>query len=113
MKFSELEARMGPERIAASDARVNKSIAEMPFHKLRSARSLTQEHLARILKKDQSAISQLERRTDMYLSTLTDFVNALGGELEIRANFPEGSVRLTGLVTEPNSAVTGEVDAAD
>ena len=98
--FRELEAKMGGGRIAASDARVKKAIAEMPFHRLRAAREFTQDHLAYILKKDQSGISQLERRTDMYLSTLADFVKALGGELEIRANFPDGSVRLTGLAEE-------------
>jgi len=98
--FRELEAQMGPARIAASNKRVEKTIEEMPFHKLRAAREFTQEHLARILKKDQSGISQMERRTDMYLSTLAEFVKALGGELEIKANFPDGSVRITGLAPE-------------
>jgi len=50
-----------------------------------------------ILNKDQSAISQLERRTDMYVRTLADFVKALGGELEIRGNFTGGSIRITGI----------------
>lgn len=106
--FKELEVKMGPERIAASDARVKKMIEEMPFQRLRAARAFTQEHLAHILKKDQSGISQLERRTDMYVSTLADFIKALGGELEIRANFPDGSVRLTGLAMEdPKPAGAG------
>ena len=39
----------------------------------------------------------MERRSDMYVRTLADFIKALGGELEIRANFPDGSVRITGL----------------
>jgi hypothetical protein len=108
--FKELEAKMGPERIAASDARVKRVIEEMPFQRLRSARAFTQEHLAHILKKDQSGISQLERRTDMYVSTLADFVKALGGELEIRANFPEGTVRLTGLVTEEPRGAAGATE---
>jgi hypothetical protein len=98
--FRELEAQMDPDRVAAGKARAKKMLEELPFHKLRSARELTQEHLARLLKKDQSGISQLERRTDMYLSTLADFIKALGGELEIRANFPDGSVRVTGLAGE-------------
>ena len=33
----------------------------------------------------------------MYVSTLGDFIRAMGGELEIRANFPDGSVRIAGL----------------
>ena len=91
---------MGPERIAASNARVKQLIEEMPLSRLRAARELTQEHLAAILHKDQSAISQLERRTDMYVRTLADFIRAMGGELEIRANFPDGTVRITGLADQ-------------
>lgn len=84
---------MGPERIAASNARVKKTIEEMPLNRIREARNLTQEHLASILHKDQSAISQLERRTDMYVRTLADFIKALGGELEIRARAAATSSR--------------------
>lgn len=87
---------MAPERIRKSDALVKQMIEEMPLNRLRAARSLTQEHLGTILDRDQSAISQMERRTDMYVSTLADFIKALGGELEIRANFPEGPIRISG-----------------
>lgn len=95
--FSELEAKMGSERVARSNARVQKMLEEMPLNRLRAARELTQEHLAKIMHKDQSAISQMERRTDMYISTLADFVKALGGELEITARFADGAVKITGL----------------
>ncbi len=95
--FRLLEEQMGTERIAASDARVEQMIAEMPLNRVREARNLTQAHLGSILHKDQSAISQMERRSDMYVRTLADFIKALGGELEIRANFPDGSVRIIGL----------------
>ena len=86
---------MSPGQIAKSDAIVKQMIEEMPLSRLRHARSLTQEHLGTLLHRDQSAISQMERRTDMYVSTLADFIKALGGELEIRANFPEGPVRIS------------------
>jgi len=39
-------------------------------------------------------VSGLERRADMYVSTLQDFVRALGGELKITAKFPEGTVEI-------------------
>jgi transcriptional regulator with XRE-family HTH domain len=55
---------------------------------------MTQARLAEILGKDQSVISRIEKRTDMYVSTLADFIRAMGGELEIRAVFPEGSVKI-------------------
>ena len=87
--FRELEAKITPAQIAERDAHVEQMIAEMPLNRLRAARNLTEEHLAHILNKDQSAISQLERRTEMYVRTLADFVKALGAELEIRANFPD------------------------
>lgn len=102
--FRELEAKMTPKQIAERDAFVKEALAEMPFNRLREARMLTQEHLAGILHKDQSAISQLERRSDMYVRTLADFIRALGGHLEIRANFPDGSVRITGLAEEAKTA---------
>jgi hypothetical protein len=50
--------------------------------------------LAEILGKDQSVISRMEKRTDRYVSTLAEFVRAMGGELEIRAVFPEGWVKI-------------------
>ena len=56
---------------------------------------MTQEHLAKILNVNQPAISKMERRADMYVSTLQDFVKAMGGQLEIRAVFPDGTVRIT------------------
>ena len=72
-----------------------KIIQEMPLQELRAARLLTQEHLAKLLSINQSAVSKIERRTDMYVSTLADFVRAMGGRLEIRAIFPDGVVSIT------------------
>jgi DNA-binding Xre family transcriptional regulator len=93
--FRELEAKMSPERLARSKARVEQMIAEMPLDELRAARELTQEHLAAILNVGQAAVSKMERRSDMYISTLSQFVKAMGGHLEIRAVFPDGEVRIS------------------
>jgi ribosome-binding protein aMBF1 (putative translation factor) len=95
--FRELEAKMTPKQIAERDAGVKEIIEGMPLSRVREARNLTQQHLGHMLNKNQSAISQIERRTDMYVRTLADFIKAMGGELEIRANFADGSVRITGL----------------
>jgi hypothetical protein len=102
--FRELESKMTPEQIYESNALVKQMIQEMPLNRLRAARNLTQEHLATILNRDQSAISQMERRSDMYVSTLADFIKALGGELEISAKFPEGTIRISGLAEKTRSA---------
>ena len=69
-------------------------LAEMPLSELRAARQLTQESLAKSLGINQAAVSKMERRTDMYISTLRDFVVAMGGELEITARFPDGAIKI-------------------
>jgi DNA-binding XRE family transcriptional regulator len=92
--FKQLQAKMRPESLARSEAKAKQMIEEMPLDELRKARELTQEHLAKVLGVKQSAISKMERRTDVYVSTLSDFIRAMGGELEIRAVFPDGSVRI-------------------
>jgi len=64
--------------------------AEMALDELREARDMTQQHLAKILGINQAAVSKMERRADMYISTLQDFVRAMGGQLVISVVFPEG-----------------------
>ncbi|MEJ7608612.1 MAG: XRE family transcriptional regulator [Bryobacteraceae bacterium] len=92
--FRELEKKMSPERIKRSNARVDEMIQAMPLNELRAARELTQQNLSAILGVNQAAVSKLERRTDMYISTLGDFIKAMGGRLEIRAVFPDGVVTI-------------------
>jgi transcriptional regulator with XRE-family HTH domain len=91
-KFSELRAKMSPAARAASEREFQKMVQEMPLRRLRAARELTQENLAKVLRVKQSEVSKIERRTDMYLSTLASYVKAMGGTLEIRAAFPTGEV---------------------
>ncbi len=92
--FKVLERKMSPEARARSEEKAKQLIAEMPLQELRAARKLTQEELAKTLNVNQAAVSKLERRADMYVSTLREFVRAMGGELEITARFPEGAVRI-------------------
>jgi DNA-binding XRE family transcriptional regulator len=92
--FRELEAQMSPERRARVEARVKEELAKMPLHQLRNAREMTQTRLAEVLEMDQGNISKLEKRTDMYLSTLRSYIEAMGGSLEIRAVFPDGAVQI-------------------
>src|SRR5438477_9167307 len=88
--FKKLQAKMPPAARARSEAKARKMIEEMALDELRAVRDLTQEHLSKILGVRQAAVSKLERRTDMYISTLADFIKAMGGTLEIRAIFPDG-----------------------
>ena len=93
--FKKLQGKMSPASRTRSEAKAQKMIKEMALDELRAARDLTQEHLSRILGVRQAAVSKLERRTDMYISTLADFIKAMGGTLEIHAIFPDGNVRIT------------------
>ncbi|HUY93739.1 MAG TPA: XRE family transcriptional regulator [Terracidiphilus sp.] len=85
---------MSPEARERANKRAAQILAEMPLQQLRNAREMTQTRLAELLEMDQGNVSKLEQRTDMYLSTLRSYVQALGGELEIRAVFPEGDVKI-------------------
>jgi DNA-binding XRE family transcriptional regulator len=95
--FSELRKKMSPQARARSEAAAKKMIREFPLKELRDAQNITQVELARRLKIDQSAISKIEHRADMYLSTLSDVVAAMGGHLEINARFPSGDVHVLAL----------------
>jgi predicted transcriptional regulator len=92
--FRQLQAKMSPKARRRSEAKANRMIREMALDELRVARQLTQEQLASQLKVRQPAIAKLERRADMYLSTLRSVIKAMGGELDVRAVFPDGSVRI-------------------
>jgi predicted XRE-type DNA-binding protein len=95
-KFNDLAARtMSPESRARAGARTRAMLAEMHLNELRRARALSQEALAERLGATQPEVSRIESRTDMYLSTLRRFVEAMGGELVIVAQFPDGAVRIS------------------
>lgn len=94
-KFSELVAKMSPEARARSEARAKQMLKEMPLDELRAARAITQENLAEVLGVTQATVSKIERRADMYVSTLGRFIQAMGGKLDVRAIFPEGEVKIT------------------
>jgi len=94
-KFAELETKMSAEAIARSDARYRELIAEMPLHELRRARGMSQEKLAELLHIKQPNVAKLEKRTDIYISTLRATIEAMGGTLDIVARFPDGSVKIT------------------
>jgi predicted XRE-type DNA-binding protein len=93
-KWQELENKMTVESRERVNKMVGKAVAEMPLEELRNARGLSQTMLAEALGIQQPAVSKLEKRTDMYISTLRSHIEAMGGKLEIIASFPEGSVRI-------------------
>ncbi len=61
---------------------------ERTLRDVRQAHSLTQERMADLLGVSQESVSRIERRTDMLLSTLTSYIEAMGGTLKLVAEFP-------------------------
>jgi len=94
-KFSELRSRMSPEAQARAEAQAEVMLAEMPLNELRQARGLSQKMLAEVLHVQQPSIAKIEKRTDMYLSTLRSHIEAMGGQLEVVARFPDGAVKIS------------------
>src|SRR5512133_2954570 len=94
-KFHELVHAMPPERQQKIASRVRQTLAAMPLDEIRKARQMTQAKLAETLGVNQGEISKIEHRTDVYISTLAGYVEALGGKLEIRAIFPDREMRIS------------------
>ncbi|MGA2326431.1 MAG: XRE family transcriptional regulator [Bryobacteraceae bacterium] len=88
--YKELQARMDPASLADNKQRVREELQRMALEELRSAKQLTQADMAEMLDVPQSSISRIERRADMYLSTLRNYIHAMGGVLQIQAVFPDG-----------------------
>ena len=94
-KFSVLRAAMSEPARQKADNLAKAMLAEMPLNELRQARGLTQKMLAEVLDVQQPSIAKMEKRTDMYLSTLRSHIEAMGGELEVIARFPDGAVKIS------------------
>jgi DNA-binding XRE family transcriptional regulator len=92
--FNELRAKMSPESRARVEERVKQAIKDMPLDELRDARELTQAQLAQVLQVSQGAVSKVERRTDMYISTLRSYISAMGSPgsaSTVRFNCPQAA----------------------
>ena len=90
-----LRSKMSPEARAIAEEKTRQLLQEMPLQELRQARKMSQEQLAKNLHTRQSNVSRIEKRTDMYISTLREVIKAMGGDLEIVARFPDGSVKIS------------------
>lgn len=93
-RWSDLRGEAQPGTRERAARKTEEMLRDMPLHELRQARQLSQETLAQVLGTNQAGVSKMERRTDMYVSTLRRYLRAMGGDLEITARFPDGSVRI-------------------
>lgn len=88
--LDELRENIKPSVQAAARAKAVELIAEMSLSETRKSRGLNQATVASKLNIAQSNISQMESRPDALLSTLNQYISALGGKLEVYASFPDG-----------------------
>ncbi|MDE2516889.1 MAG: XRE family transcriptional regulator [Rhodospirillales bacterium] len=92
--FAELRARMSPEAQAKAETEALRLSEAMNLAELRLALKLSQEEIGQTLQINQGSVAKVEKRADMYVSTLRRFIEAMGGELEIVARFPDHAVKI-------------------
>jgi ribosome-binding protein aMBF1 (putative translation factor) len=102
-KFSDLRAKMSPESQARAEAKAKVMLSEMPLNELRQARGLSQKMLAEVLQVQQPSIAKMEKRADMYISTLRSHIEAMGGELDLVARFPDGDIKISNFSSLDNT----------
>lgn len=87
-KFSELRAGMSPESRAKSEALAVEMLAVMDLAELRRAQNFSQGEVAERLEKGQPAVAKVESRQDPHISTVREYIEALGGRLDLVAHMP-------------------------
>jgi transcriptional regulator with XRE-family HTH domain len=99
------QVRSNPARRARVEEHKRAIDAALALAELRRDQEMTQSDMAAVLGVSQVNISRIERANDVYLSTLKSYVEALGGQLEVRAVFPERAVRLAYPGTAPSTSL--------
>jgi len=93
--FDELVKRTTTKKTRARAAvRTQELLAELLLSEVRQLTGKSQHQVAEILGIKQPSLSKLEKQSDMQISTLQKIVKALGGELEVLAKFPKGTVKI-------------------
>ena len=99
LAWKDLKHKASPEERERIKREAIDEFDRMGFASLRKARQQTQAELADKLGIDQASVSAIENRSNLLLSTLAKYVRALGGDVEIRAVFPEATFNLEPLLT--------------
>ncbi len=90
--------KLPAERRGKIAARAEALVAEeVALRHLRKARRLTQVRMAQLLGIGQDSVSRLESRSDLLLSTLKSYVEAMGGSLKLLVEFPDSTAVLSAL----------------
>ncbi|MBL8573331.1 MAG: helix-turn-helix transcriptional regulator [Hyphomicrobiaceae bacterium] len=91
--------KLSPERRARIEAEADRLHGEyVTLKELRKARDLTQVRLAETLGVQQATVAKYERQSDLLISTLSSYVEAMGGKLDLVVQFPgQAPMTLEGL----------------
>jgi transcriptional regulator with XRE-family HTH domain len=92
--WKDLQHKMGTVRRKQLRREVEQEILDMDLRGLRELAGKTQKDMAILVEQTQGQVSETERRSDHRLSTLRKYVEALGGEIEVVANFGDKRIRL-------------------
>ena len=104
--FKELVARTGNAKTRQiAERRTRELVAEMIVSEIREALGKTQTQVARQAGMKQPSLAKLEAQSDMLISTLRKVMKAMGGELEVAVQFPQGRVRLKQFELTPYSEI--------
>lgn len=89
VSHEEVMAQLTPEFRARVEARAQELIEEeMTLRDLRAVHNLTQTKIGELMGVEQDSVSRMERRADMLISTMNDYVEAMGGKPRLIAEFP-------------------------
>ena len=92
-RLQKIWSEFSEEEKQAIEARFQDLRAEyMTLQEIRKHRHVTQEDMAKLLGIKQENVSRMERREDMRLSTLKEYIEALGGTIQVSAVFPDNQV---------------------
>jgi DNA-binding Xre family transcriptional regulator len=92
--YENLRNKIPSEQRNRIDKKARKILKEMSLNDIRLSRRCSQTELADLLEIRQASVSKLEHRSDIHVSSLRKYIEALGGKLVIQAEFPEGVVRI-------------------
>jgi transcriptional regulator with XRE-family HTH domain len=93
--FDDLVKRVTSKKTQAKAARrAQELLGELLLSEVRQLAGKSQQEVAATLGMKQPSLSKLEKQDDMQISTLRKIITALGGELEVLARFPKGTVKI-------------------
>ena len=96
--LDQIIGKLPPTRRKKVTARAEQLIAEeMALRHLRKAREMTQTRMGELRGIGQDSVSRLESRSDLLLSTLRSYVEAMGGSLKLVVEFPDSVAVLTSM----------------